>query len=91
MLSNRPHTLWVEKINLVNLEREGENEMRTVRGFDYCDGLKSALQKPLHMSLMFIKSQMHLHHIFAARVGCSEGKLAEEPLPYIFFFFFFLN
>lgn len=44
-------------------ERGGE-EMRTVRGFDYCDGLKSALRKPLHTLPLFIKSEMHLHHIF---------------------------
>lgn len=34
----RTQTLWVEKINLVHLE-SGRGEMRTVRGFDYCDGL----------------------------------------------------
>lgn len=44
LLSNRTQTLWVEKINLVNLARAREREeMRTVRGFDYYDGLMSAL------------------------------------------------
>lgn len=67
LLSNRIQTPWVRKINLVNLEsasERGGEEMRTVRGFDYCDGLKSALRKPLHTSPLFIKSEMHLHHIF---------------------------
>lgn len=54
--------------------------MRTVRGFDYCDGLKSALRKPLHTSLLFIKSQMHLHHI-SCTCGCLEGKLVGETGP----------
>ena len=68
LLSNRTQTLWVEKINLVNLE-SGREEMRTMRGFDYCDGLKSALRKPLHMSPLFIKSEMHLHSIFPPLVA----------------------
>lgn len=80
LLSNRTQTLWVEKINLVNLEREREKKWEPWEALIIVMDL-SQLCESHFVRLFCLSNHKCICITFSCTCGCLEGKLVEETGP----------